>query len=78
MPTWSAAFFKMCCTGTLTTMFISLSVAQARARYQLARAIRAGVAAFEQKFQTQVQTRINVNVQTPVGEPCLQVIDYMN
>ncbi|MGC1375220.1 MAG: DUF3800 domain-containing protein [Anaerolineales bacterium] len=41
-------------------------------------AIRTGVAEFEQKHQTQVQTQMSISAQTPVGEPCLQVIDYMN
>ncbi len=44
----------------------------------LAAAIRSGVNAFEQRYQTQVQTKINVSAQTPVGEPCLQVVDYLN
>ncbi len=41
-------------------------------------AIRAGLAQFEEKWQAQVTTRFTVSAQTPVGEPCLQVIDYMN
>ncbi|MGB8645350.1 MAG: hypothetical protein WCF84_08935 [Anaerolineae bacterium] len=41
-------------------------------------AIRAGVARFEEKWGTQVNTRIVVQTQAPNGEPCLQVIDYMN
>jgi len=41
-------------------------------------AIRAGVGEYEQRHKVQVQTRIHVSAQTPIGEPCLQVIDYMN
>lgn len=41
-------------------------------------AIEAGIATFEEKWQTAVKTEFNFSVQTPVGEPCLQVIDYMN
>jgi len=41
-------------------------------------AIRLGVSNFEAKWQTEVATDIKVLTQTPVGEPCLQVIDYMN
>jgi hypothetical protein len=44
----------------------------------LAAAILSGVNAFEQKYKLQVQTSINVSAQTPVGEPCLQAVDYMN
>jgi hypothetical protein len=41
-------------------------------------AVRGGVARFEEKWKTKVSTHIVVSTQTPVGEPCLQVIDYMN
>lgn len=41
-------------------------------------AILAGIQRFETKWQTQVTTRVSVSAQTPVGEPCLQVIDYLN
>lgn len=44
----------------------------------LLKAIRAGVARFEEKWQTAVATRITVSAQNPVGEPCLQVVDYLN
>ena len=45
---------------------------------QLEQAIRRGVTKFEQRWETQVETEIRVEPQTAVGEPCLQVIDYMN
>ncbi len=41
-------------------------------------AVRLGVSNFEAKWKTEVNTDIDVLTQTPVGEPCLQVIDYMN
>jgi hypothetical protein len=45
---------------------------------QLEQAIRRGASAFEAHWQTKVSTEIRVDPQTAVGEPCLQVIDYMN
>lgn len=44
----------------------------------LVAAIRAGVKRSEAKYQTTIQTQFNVSAQTPVGEPCLQIADYMN
>jgi hypothetical protein len=41
-------------------------------------AIALGVSRFEAKWRTEVNTDVRVLTQTPVGEPCLQVIDYMN
>jgi hypothetical protein len=41
-------------------------------------AIRLGMSKFEAKWRTEVNTDVTVLTQTPVGEPCLQVIDYMN
>ena len=41
-------------------------------------AIRLGVSNFEARWQTEVNTDVAVLTQTPVGEPCLQIIDYMN
>jgi len=45
---------------------------------QLEQAIRRGVAQFESRWATKVETTIRVEPQTAVGEPCLQVIDYLN
>jgi hypothetical protein len=45
---------------------------------QLEQAVRRGVARFESRWATQVKSMIRVEPQTAVGEPCLQVIDYMN
>ncbi|OGO34052.1 MAG: hypothetical protein A2Z16_17015 [Chloroflexi bacterium RBG_16_54_18] len=44
----------------------------------LEQAIRRGVATFEARWAIKVQTKIEVAPQTAVGEPCLQVVDYMN
>ncbi len=41
-------------------------------------AVKLGIGNFEAKWQTEVKTQIKLLTQTPVGEPCLQVIDYMN
>jgi hypothetical protein len=45
---------------------------------QLEQAVRRGVAKFESRWAAQVKTAVHVEPQTAVGEPCLQVIDYMN
>jgi hypothetical protein len=44
----------------------------------LEEAIRKGVARFEAKWQTKIAAEIQIEPQTAVGEPCLQVVDYMN
>jgi len=44
----------------------------------LEQAIRKGVEKFEVRWAKKVDTKVSVIPQTPVGEPCLQVIDYMN
>jgi hypothetical protein len=41
-------------------------------------AVKLGIRRFEAKWRTEVNTDVAVLTQTPVGEPCLQVIDYMN
>ncbi|MEK7326109.1 MAG: DUF3800 domain-containing protein [Chloroflexota bacterium] len=41
-------------------------------------AINAGIARFEEEQETKVTTQVTVSAQTPIGEPCLQVIDYLN
>jgi hypothetical protein len=41
-------------------------------------AIQQGVARFEAQWSTKVETQFRVDPQTSVGEPCLQVIDYIN
>ena len=44
----------------------------------LVRAIQRGIKKFEDKWDTQVETKYHIQAQTPKGEPCLSVIDYMN
>lgn len=44
----------------------------------LTQAISNGIRRFEAKWKTTVNSTVKVQAQTPVGEPCLQVIDYMN
>jgi hypothetical protein len=44
----------------------------------LAHAIEKGIQQFENKWKVKIQTRYSVQAQTPAGEPCLSVIDYMN
>lgn len=41
-------------------------------------AIRSGVEQFERKWETKLRTTLDVQAQTPKGEPCLSVVDYMN
>lgn len=41
-------------------------------------AIQTAVLTFEKKWQTKVNSTIEVQAQTLTGEPCLQVADYMN
>lgn len=41
-------------------------------------AIRKAVLIFEQKWKTKVETDIEILAQRSEGEPCLQVVDYMN
>ncbi len=44
----------------------------------LAGAIQRSVGRFEEKWETVVDTIYEVYPQTPQGEPCLSVVDYMN
>jgi hypothetical protein len=44
----------------------------------LEEAIRRSVLRFEERWNTRVRTSVEVYAQTPVGEPCLSVADYMN
>ena len=41
-------------------------------------AIQRSIQQFEQKWNTTVKTQIKVQAQTPVGEPCLSIVDYIN
>jgi hypothetical protein len=41
-------------------------------------AIRLGVEKFENKWSKKVQSKVEIQAQTPSGEPCLQVVDYIN
>jgi len=41
-------------------------------------AIQQGIREFEQRWGTSVATGFSVQAQTPSGEPCLSVVDYMN
>lgn len=41
-------------------------------------AISKSIEIFEKKWNTNVNSRTIVQAQTPVGEPCLSVVDYMN
>ncbi len=44
----------------------------------LEQAIYQGIARFEGKWNKKVSTEITIAPQTAVGEPCLQIVDYMN
>jgi hypothetical protein len=41
-------------------------------------AIENGIARFEAKWETKVESTFSVQAQTPSGEPCLSVADYVN
>jgi hypothetical protein len=41
-------------------------------------AIQKSVRIFEQKWHTTIRTKTEVQAQTPAGEPCLSIVDYMN
>ena len=44
----------------------------------LTAAIRKAIARFEAKWNKRVTTAFEIQAQTPVGEPCLSIVDYMN
>lgn len=44
----------------------------------LSHAIQASINRFEQKWDVSITTEIDIQAQTPEGEPCLSVVDYMN
>jgi len=44
----------------------------------LSDAIRKGLQRFEEKLGRKVNTAFEIQAQTPKGEPCLSIIDYMN
>lgn len=41
-------------------------------------AIKNAVSSFEKRWKTKIDTEVEVTAQSPSGEPCLQVIDYVN
>ena len=45
---------------------------------QLEFAIQSGIDKFILKWKKKITTKIMIFPQTPVGEPCLQIIDYLN
>ena len=59
--------------------FIYIAKRGSRARQQpLEAAIRFGLANYEKWTKTKVTSQLEIQTQTPVGDPCLQFIDYMN
>jgi len=44
----------------------------------LEQAIKNAITLFESKWNKKVSSKINIYPQSPVGEPCLQIIDYIN
>lgn len=44
----------------------------------LSNAIQTAKLTFENKWNTKVESTLNIFSQSAVGEPCLQVVDYMN
>lgn len=41
-------------------------------------AINKSIRTFEEKWHTTITSSVEVQVQTPIGEPCLSIVDYMN
>lgn len=41
-------------------------------------AIQTAILAFESKWKKKVNSRVFIEPQSPAGEPCLQIVDYMN
>ena len=41
-------------------------------------AIKKAVENFESRWKTKIKSQINIYPQSPSGEPCLQVADYIN
>lgn len=44
----------------------------------LENAVKQGIINFETKWKTKIQSQTTILTHMPVGEPCLQVIDYLN
>lgn len=44
----------------------------------LLHAIQKSIGQFESKWKTTIQTTFDTQAQTPAGEPCLSIVDYMN
>lgn len=58
---------------------IYYSVRGNRARQEpLEEAIKTAILTFEQKWKTKVDSEVKIFPQRSTGEPCLQVVDYMN
>lgn len=62
-----------------STNYIYFAKRGSRARQApLEAAIRRGIKYFEEKWGTTVKSKMLIFSQSPMGEPCLEVIDYMN
>ena len=44
----------------------------------LEQAVQTGIVNFESKWKTKVQSQTTILTHMPVGEPCLQAVDYLN
>jgi len=59
--------------------FIYFAKRGSRNRQQpLEHAIQQSMNEFQQRWKVQVNTNVQIQSQTPVGEACLSIIDYMN
>jgi hypothetical protein len=59
--------------------FIYFAVRGNRARQEpFENAIQVAMFAFENKWKIKNESKIDVQPQSPLGEPCLQIVDYMN
>jgi hypothetical protein len=68
----------MFCIATLRTISILRNVGRVSARFRFQRQSAWDYSASKKNVGQRVNTAFEIQAQTPKGEPCLSVIDYMN
>lgn len=64
-------------TSSLNEIYFAVRGSRERQK-PLEDAIQKAVSSFEEKWKVKIDSQINIYPQRPSGEPCLQVIDYIN
>ena len=64
-------------TSSLNEIYFAVRGSRLRQR-PLEEAIQKAVSNFETKWKVKIDSKINIYPQRPSGEPCLQVVDYIN